>query len=188
MISPPDRMKTVALIDEAHTAGARKWRACEELEINVRTYQRWGSQGFVDGRTTRIQTPSNKLSDEERQAVIDCCNRKEHQSLSPKQIVPRLADQGEYLASESTFYRILRAEKQANARGRAAKATGKSSPEEHVATGPNEVLSWDITYLKSTIRGLFFYLYLCMDIYSRKKSQKRTIGGFLCNERSGHSH
>lgn len=168
MIPVADRQMAAQLIHEAMAQGARKVKACEVLGISVCTLRRWESKGFTDGRKTRIQTPCNKLSDEERQAVIDCCNSKEHQSLSPKQIVPRLADQGEYLASESTFYRILRAEKQANARGRAAKATGKSSPEEHVATGPNEVLSWDITYLKSTIRGLFFYLYLFMDIYSRK--------------------
>jgi len=106
MIIPSDRKQAVVLIDEAHSAGARKSRACEEFEISIRTYQGWVDTGFDDGRTARIQKPKNKLSKEERQAVIDCCNTKENQSLSPKQIVPRLADEGEFLASESTFYRI----------------------------------------------------------------------------------
>jgi putative transposase len=168
MISPADRKQAVTLIDEAHSSGARKWRACEVLEISMRTYHRWQNRGFEDGRKTRIQVPKNQLSREERQAVIDCCNEPENQSLSPKQIVPRLADKGEYLASESTFYRILREEGQLNHRGRTAKSGPVSNPKEHTATAANELFSWDITYLKSTLRGCFFYLYLFMDIYSRK--------------------
>jgi len=168
MIDPADRKQAVTLINEAHASGARKWRACEVLEISVRTFHRWEGHGFEDGRKTRVQSPANQLSNEERQAVIDCSNKLENQSLSPKQIVPRLADKGEYLASESTFYRILRAEKMMNHRGRSASKNKVSAPKECVATGPNALYSWDITYLKSAIRGCFFYLYLFMDIYSRK--------------------
>ena len=168
MINPADRKQAVTLINEAHASGARKWRACEVLEISLRTYHRWGNNGLDDGRKNRVQCPTNQLSREERQAVIECSNNPEHQSLSPKQIVPRLADKGEYLASESTFYRILREEKLMNHRGRSAKANSTSKPKEHLATGPNQVYSWDITYLRSTIRGCFFFLYLFMDIYSRK--------------------
>ena len=168
MINPTDRKQAVTLIDEAHSSGARKSRACEVLEISVRTYYRWGNGGFDDGRQRRIQTPTNQLSGAERQAVIDCSNSPDNQSLSPRQIVPRLADKGEYLASESTFYRILREKKQINHRGRSAKVTVVSQPKEYIATGPNELYSWDITYLKSAVRGNFYYLYLFMDIYSRK--------------------
>lgn len=168
MISPADRKQAVTLINEAHAFGARKWRACEALEISVRTFYRWESHGFDDGRKARIQSPVNQLSHDERQAVIDCSNAPQNQSLSPKQIVPCLADKGEYLASESTFYRILRAEKMMNHRGRSARKNRVSAPKECIATGPNALYSWDITYLKSAIRGCFFYLYLFMDIYSRK--------------------
>jgi putative transposase len=168
MIGASDRKQAVTLINEAHSAGARKWRGCEVLEISVRTFYRWENDGLDDGRKSRVQQPTNQLSAEERQAVIDCSNSPEHRSLSPKQIVPSLADKGEYLASESTFYRILREEKLMNHRGRSAKANSVSQPKEHLASGPNQVYSWDITYLKSTIRGCFFYLYLFMDIYSRK--------------------
>ena len=167
MIPAADRMKAVTLIEEACASGASKSRACEVLGLSVRTCQRWQSEGFADKRKSRIQKPSNKLSMAERQTVIDCCNTPEHQSLPPKQIVPKLADKGLYIASESTFYRILREEKQVNHRSRAAKPNGVSRPKAHQATGPNQLYSWDITYLKSTIKGNFFYLYLFMDIYSR---------------------
>jgi putative transposase len=129
MINPLDRQKAVVLIDEAHAAGTRKWRACKTLEISVRSYQRWERDGYDDKRQTRVQTPANQLTDAERQAVLDCCNQEENASLSPKQIVPRLANAGEYLASESTFYRILRAEDQLNHRGRAARPDEEESSE-----------------------------------------------------------
>ena len=182
MISPADRKQAVVLIDEAHSSGARKWRACEVLEISVRTYHRWESKGFEDGRKSRIQAPKNQLSRAERQAVIDCCNSPENQSLSPKQIVPRLADNNEYLACESTFYRILREEKLMNHRGRCAKVRRVCQPKEHVAMSPNELYSWDITYLRSSIMGCFFYLYLFMDIYSRK-----IVGWEVLDEESSES-
>lgn len=88
-------------------------------------------------------------------------------SLPPAQIVPRLADEGVYLASESTFYRVLHEADQQHHRGRAA-APNRKGPSSHEATGPNQVWCWDITYLPSAIRGLYFYLYLVLDVYSRK--------------------
>jgi putative transposase len=80
--------------------------------------------------------------------------------------VPTLADRGEYIASESTFYRVLHEEGQLQHRERARPRTA-NKPKEHVAHGPNQVWCWDITYLRSAVRGTFFYLYLIVDIYSR---------------------
>jgi putative transposase len=168
LIPVADRQMAIQLISEAVTHGAGKTKACDIVGLSVRTLQRWENKGLEDERKTRIQTPKSKLNEEERQAVIDCCNQPKNKSLSPKQIVPRLADQGEYIASESTFYRILREEKQANRRGRENETDNKTRLDELIATGPDEVYSWDITYLRSTVKGLFFYLYLFMDIYSRK--------------------
>lgn len=88
--------------------------------------------------------------------------------LSPKQIVPRLADRGEYIASESTIYRVLRDEHLAARRGRMRAPNPNARPRQHVATAPWQVASWDITYLRSHLRGAFFYLYLVEDIWSRK--------------------
>ncbi len=89
-----------------------------------------------DGRKDREQHPKNRLTEEERRAVIACCNTPDHQSLSPKQIVPRLADKGDYLASESTFYRILKDEQQLNRRGREANSVKREKPEAYEASGP----------------------------------------------------
>ena len=160
-----------ALIDEACKNGARLETACAALEISPRSLQRWqeGGEAKEDGRRAAAQgrVPANRLRDEERQAILAAANRPEYASLSPSQIVPILADGGEYIASESSFYRVLRAEKQLAHRGK-AKAPSHSRPLPLVASAPNQVWSWDITYLATTISGMFFFLYLIMDIFSRK--------------------
>lgn len=157
------------LIDEARGQGSRQTRACEVVGIDSRTYQRWQSAGLKDRRQgVEKKPPANKLDDRERQAIITVCNTDEFRSQPPKQIVPTLADRGIYLASESTFYRVLRAEDMLHHRGRARQPTTSAKPRVCVAKAPNQVWSWDITYLASSVKGMFFYLYLFMDIYSRK--------------------
>ncbi|MCP4363879.1 MAG: IS3 family transposase [Planctomycetes bacterium] len=164
-----ERQTAVSLVNEACKAGARKEKACELLSITPRTIQRWekGSSVIEDQRKYRQQTPGNKLSPEERDAVLVACNLHEYRSLPPSQIVPSLADKGIYIASESSFYRILRAEGQLKHRGKAKPRTVEK-PEPYVARGPNEVWTWDITYLPTVIKGSFYYLYMIMDIFSRK--------------------
>ncbi len=110
--------------------------------------------------------PANKLSEAEQQAIVDVCNSERFKSLSPSQIVPILADEGEFMGSERTFYRVLHNRGQQHHRGRAAKPT-RRKPTSYCATGPNQVWSWDITFLRSPVRSQFFYLYLVIDIYSR---------------------
>jgi len=171
MISAPDRRTACELIEEATRAGARQERACAELGITARTYRRWTAEGKVrsDGRPEAERpTPQNKLSAAERQQVRDACHRPDLASLPPSQIVPRLADEGEYIASESTFYRVLRAEGEQHHRGRSQAPRQSQPPTTHCATGPCEVWSWDISYLPGPAKGLFFYLYLIVDLYSRK--------------------
>jgi putative transposase len=171
MISVPDRQRAVELIDEATAAGARRFKACAELRISERTYRRWTVEGTVraDQRPEAPHpTSGNKLSDQERQAVLDVCHSEEFASLPPSQIVPRLADQGRYIASESSFYRVLRAEGQQHHRGRAKPPVPRKPPASYRATGPCQVWTWDITWLPGPIAGVFFYLYLIVDIFSRK--------------------
>lgn len=161
----------IALIEEACAAGARLAKACKVVALSPRTVQRWQRSGEVpsEGRkaASRHRVPANKLSDAERAIILATANQAKFANLPPSQIVPKLADEGSYLASESTFYRILRAEKQLSHRGRAKAATNKR-PEAVLATAPNQLWSWDITYMGTTVKGLFFYLYLIMDIFSRK--------------------
>lgn len=170
MIDPSNRILAVELIQEANRNGARLQVACEELNINVRTYQRWVADGGVkvDERpTAKRKKPKNKLSLEEKDEIIAIVNQDEFADLPPTQIVPKLADQGIYLASESTFYRVLREEKMQNHRGRSQKPK-RRIPESHLATAPNQVWTWDITWLGGPIRGLYYRLYLILDLFSRK--------------------
>ena len=158
-------------INEATQAGARKAQACAEMGLTLRTLQRWTEDGEVkvDARTTTARpTPSNKLSEAEQNAVLEVCNREENAHLPPSQIVPKLADEGIYLASESTFYRVLKAHDQGHRRGRAQPPHPRKAPTSYSATGANQVWSWDITYLPTAVRGQYYYLYLVEDIYSRK--------------------
>lgn len=172
MISAPDRRERVELVEEAYRSGARRERACQELGICLRTYQRWREDGEEiksDGRAqAQRPAPANRLSEEERQAVLEVCNQPAYRSQPPSQIVPALADEGRYLASESTFYRLLRQADQLHHRGKARAPRQVVRPKGYVARGPKQVWSWDITYLATTIAGIFFRLYLVMDIYSRK--------------------
>ncbi|MHC8400965.1 IS3 family transposase [Pseudomonas sp. MDT1-17] len=183
LTSLPERQLLVAWLIEAIVAGARKIRACQEVGLSLRTLQRWTQSEDVqaDARTTTVRpTPRNALSEIERQAIVTLCNSPAYAHLPPSQIVPRLADEGRYLASEATFYRILRAAGQQHHRGRSQRPRRHAAPTTHVAKAPNQVWSWDITYLPSPIRGKYYYLYLIEDIYSRK-----AVGWEVYEEESG---
>ena len=171
MISTPHRQTAIALIDKAITAGARRAKACTELRISDRTLRRWTKDGQIHADQRPLvprPEPANKLSAEERAAVLDICNSEAFASLPPSQIVPKLADQGRYLASESSFYRILRAEGQQHHRGRGKPPVRRKPPTSYQASGPREVWTWDITWMPGPVAGMFFYLYLIVDIFSRK--------------------
>jgi putative transposase len=151
--------------------GATRKQACEELQLSLRTYWRWhvGEEVKADGRPgAERPEPANKLSEQEREKILQTCNEPVYRSLPPSQIVPRLADESIYLGSESSFYRVLREADQLHHRGRSQAARKRSKPQGYKASGPNQVWSWDITYLAATIVGMFYRLYLVMDIYSRK--------------------
>lgn len=158
----------LSMVDTAVASGARRAQACACLDIDPRTLERWrGSGALEDGRRGPRTAPSNKLSKAERARVLEVATSEPYRDLSPKQIVPRLADAGEYVASESTFYRVLREEHLMTHRG-STRAPIPRPRAEHVASAPCEVFSWDITYLRTAIRGQFYYLYLMMDVWSRK--------------------
>lgn len=171
MTSLPERQQLVERFNHAVASGARKAIACAEIGLSLRSLQRWALTPVIqaDVRTTMLRPPpTNALSAEERRSILDVCNSPPFTSLPPSQIVPRLADQGRYLASESTFYRVLKAASQQHPRGRGQAPHKHAAPTTHSATQANQVWSWDITYLKSPVRGQYYYLYLIEDIYSRK--------------------
>ena len=140
------------------------------MGITVRTLQRWTEDGGikVDGRAQAERPlPHNKLTTEERSQVLAIINSDDYKDLPPSQIVPALADKGKYLASESSFYRIMHEEKQQNHRGR-SKMPERKPLSTHRANGPNQVWCWDITWLPGPARGIYYYLYLILDVFSRK--------------------
>lgn len=159
------------MISEAVASGARKEKACEEIGLAIRTLQRWQESGEIssDKRPTAVRPePSNKLTKEEQQAILAICNQEEYANLGPSQIVPILADKGHYIASESSFYRVLKANNQLAHRGKAKPKGSQTKPKGYTATAPNQVWTWDISYCPSTVIGRFFYLYMIIDIFSRK--------------------
>jgi putative transposase len=163
MISTPHRQTAALLIEESVTAGARRFKACTEMEISARTLRRWTQGGQVQAdQRPLVQRPEsrNKLSAEERAAVLAACNCDEFANLPPSQIVPRLADQEQYLASESSFYRIPRAHEQQQHRGRAKPSVRRKPPTSFKAAGPCEVWTWDIAWMPGPVADMFFYLYL----------------------------
>lgn len=170
MILIADRKDAVALIEEAVASGAAKYKSCETLGITVRTYQRWcnGDTIKADGRPDAARSePRNKLSVQELENIINVANSEEYGSLPPSQIVPILADLGRYIASESTFYRVLHDHKLQNKRGR-SQETARKIATTHCTTGPNQVWCWDITWLPGPAKGVYYYLYLILDLFSRK--------------------
>lgn len=156
---------------------------CEVVGVDPRTVQRWRrAGGGEDRRRGPRSEPANKLSPAERAEVLAVVTSPEYCDLPASQIVPRLLDEeNRYLASESTIHRILRQEKMAAHRERSRPASHRR-PREHVATAANQVWSWDITYLRSPIRGVFFFLYLMMDVWSRK------IVGWAVHEAESSEH
>jgi putative transposase len=164
-----ERNSIINLVGEAVASGARQVQACEVISISTKTLQRWHrSKHQQDGRITAQHRPQNKLDDLEKQRIINLMNQTEYAHLPPCQIVPKLADIGVYLASESTLYRLLRDRNLQRHRDKSKPNKNIHKPKACMATGPNQIYTWDITYLPTTVKGLFFYLYLVMDIYSRK--------------------
>ena len=174
------------LIEQAVAEGAALDAACTLLGLSGRTVRRWRDGGIGDdGRAGPHGTPTHALTAAERAKIVEVATSAEFRDVSPKQIVPRLADKGIYIASESTFYRVLHDE-ELMAHREPSRPRTHHKPNEYVATAPGQVWTWDITYLRGPVRGTFFYLYLVLDVFSRKvvaaevhAEESATIAGAL---------
>lgn len=159
----------LGLIAEAQAAGARLAPACRIVGLTARTVERWRRWPERDDqRRGPTQRPGNALTLAEQTQILAVMASQRYVGVSPKQLVPQLADEGLYLCSESTMYRLqrrhgLRAKKRTIARSHVTRSSLV-----HRATGPNQVWSWDITWLPTVVRGRYFYLYLVMDVWSRR--------------------
>lgn len=186
MISLEDRRNIAGLIEQAQREGARLQRACEVAGIDTRTLQRWKAGAGLQNGDARPQAvrsePAHALSAAERERIVQVANEPRFADLPPARIVPTLADEGLYIASESSFSRVLRAHGQTRHRGRAKAPRRTHPPSTHVATGPGQVWTWDMTFLPTSVLGIWNYMYLILDIYSRK------IVGFEVHERDDSDH
>jgi len=188
MIGLEDRQALARDIHTAHAAGARLFSACEVAGIDLRTLQRWQAGDGLgllagDGRPHAVHsTPAHALSEAERAQVLAVASEPRFADVPPARIVPMLADEGTYIASESTFHRILRQHGQNARRGRARAPVAGRPATTHVATAPRQVWCWDMTYLPAQVLGRWFFLYLILDLYSRK------IVGWEVHERDCADH
>lgn len=171
MIGLEDRQALARDIAIAHAAGARRRMASETAGIKLRTLQRWQAAGEIkpDGRPVAVRAAArHALSEAERTQVLAVANEPRFATVPPARIVPMLADEGVYVASESTFSRVLKAHGQTAHRGRAKAPQQRRPPTTHIATAPRQVWCWDMTYLPAQVAGRWFHLYLILDLYSRK--------------------
>jgi putative transposase len=173
MTCTQQRQVLLTLIQEACTAGARLEAACAQIGLSGRTVQRWQRPQRHEGdrRVAGLHKPwepGNKLSEAEREAAMAVLNSDEFKDLPPSQIVPRLADRGRYIASESTLYRLLHRAGQMRHRRLERAPHKRTKPRALTATRPDQIFCWDITYLPTCVRGVHFYLYLFVDLFSRK--------------------
>ena len=164
-----EREMILTLVSEAQTAGARLESASRLIGLSARTIERWREHPHAEDRRQGPQRrPGNALSPSEQARIVAVVTSQKYCRLPPKQLVPRLADEGIYLASESTMYRLqrrfaLRSQTRTTTRSHVTRATAV-----HRATAPNQVWSWDITYLPTPVRGRFLRLYLVLDVWSRR--------------------
>ena len=169
-LTPSDERKQLQmLVTQAQAAGASQAKACELLGFSAKTLQRWSQPNQTqDGRIDAIKSRSNRLTDIERQKIIQVVNSAEYGNLPASKIVPKLLDKGVWLASASSFERIMKAHNLLTHREKSKPSRTVVKPNALTATKANEIYTWDITYLPTRIKGIFLYLYLVMDIYSRK--------------------
>jgi len=156
------------LIKEAIRSGARQCKSCEILELSERTFQRWlKDTDREDKRKGSIRKVGNKLNDKEKEMIINTACSPEYRDFTPYQIVADLSSKSVYIASESSFYRALREKKLIKHRSMSKVSRKRQAPIERVATAANQLYSWDITYLSTNVNGIYYYLYLIMDVWSR---------------------
>jgi putative transposase len=161
------------ILAEGIAAGARASELAKLMGVGLTTLQRWrrqfaGDKDGVDRRKGSARKVAHRLSVEEGQRILLTCNEPKYADLPPGQIVPDLADQGIYIGSERSFYRVLHAHGQLHRRGRAQLPQEARPVPRLRATSSNQVWSWDISYLPTSVKGIWLYLYLVVDIWSRK--------------------
>lgn len=168
IIARKDREHTVRLIRDASKEGAGKSEACKLLGISVRTFERWASGSLQDLRKGASKSIPRKLTEEERLEIVQVSCSSEYKDDTPYTIFTNLLEQGRYIGSISTMYRVLKEANKIHHRENKHPGTHHSAPEEAVAFGPNQVWTWDITWLPTEVKGIFKFSYNIIDIWDKK--------------------
>lgn len=140
--------------------------ACDALEVSRATFYRRRQRQAGPERPRPSRTSHRALAPPERQAVLDLLNGDRFVDVAPAEVHATLLDEGQYVASVSTMYRILRAETEVRERRNQLRHPSYTKPE-LMATAPNQLWSWDITKLKGPATWTYFYLYVILDVFSR---------------------
>jgi len=161
------------LLREGLRQGARVKAIAELIGLCTRTLRRLGiafeAHGFSqDRRKGSVRVVGHRFSEEERQQVLTVVNDSRFADLTHAQIVAILAEERVYVGSESTIYRIMRQEGLLNHRGRTRQPREPREVPVLKATGIHQVLAWDITLMPGSVKGQFHYLYMVMDVWSRR--------------------
>ena len=138
--------------------------ACRHLGAARATMQR--RERPATERSPKARVVPRRLSDEERQTILDLAHSERFADLSAREIYATLLDEGRYIGSISTWYRVLRDAGETRERRRQATHPARVKPE-LVAARPGEVWSWDITKLLGPTKWTSYYLYVVLDIFSR---------------------
>jgi transposase InsO family protein len=167
-MTPPETKEFIVVsIDEAVAEGARIKRACETIDVSFKSYLRWKQGIIADQRKGASKKVYRKLSQVEKDMFYDVVNSSEYRDMTPGQIVASLLYKGIYYGSERTLYRILKEKSALVSRTASRKPSKSRKPMELTATGPDQVWTWDITWLKTDVRGIYLYAYVIIDVFSR---------------------
>lgn len=159
----------LAVIHEGITQGVKRGRACGLLQVSARRIQRWEvREDLVDGQAGPRQAPHRLLA-EEQSAILEMARDERYLDDSHRVLAAKGNDQGIFAVSASTVYRVMRAVGLMTDRSGRSVRNGKSwKPERTDIDGPNQRWCWDISYLHTLLKGVFLYLYVLLDEYSRK--------------------
>lgn len=141
-------------------------RACEAMGVTRAQVYRSRRMAVAESSSTPRRRSSRAISHEEREMILSALNSPRFRDLSPREVWAALLDEGVYICSWRTFYRVLASEGQVRERRDQLRHPTYEKPE-LLATGPNQVWSWDITKLRGPEKWSYFYLYVILDIYSR---------------------
>lgn len=140
--------------------------ACEALGVARASYYRYQARAHRPSTPTEPPRPALALSESERQQVLEVLNSPRFVDQAPYSVYATLLDEGQYLCSVRTMYRILAQADEVRERRNQLQRPVYTKPE-LLATGPNQVWSWDITKLKGPAKWTYFHLYVILDIFSR---------------------